>query len=215
MNDRKQREARLRNRESGSWGTVSTWYFHCVELVFRESEKTVAAAQPSRWVYAGLPVLISGVEAFLIEHQQMLNDSSGIQTLAGVDPIREVLKLYPLPDDLRRDLDALIEIRNLIVHPAQVPFGKAEWPDSLQRLRERKVLDGNIPQSGTHALALLENHRLFAWAVERCAETLDVVADSDPERSLMFRGSAGNLWRVLKPAAGSHGNEPIASFSFP
>jgi hypothetical protein len=201
MNDRKQREARLRNRQSGSWGTVSTWYFHCVELVFRESAKTAAAAQPSRWVYAGLPVLMVGVEAFLIEHQNLLKDSSGIQTLAGVDSVRDVLKLYPLSDELRRDLDALIEVRNLIVHPAQVPFGKAEWPDSLQRLRERKVLDGNIPQSGTHALALLENHRLFAWAVERCAELLDVVADSDPERSWMFHQHAKNLWRVLQTPA--------------
>jgi hypothetical protein len=201
MSERQQREERLRNRKSGSWGTVSAGYFHCVELVFRESEKTAAAAKPSRWVYAGLPVLIAGVEAFLVEHQHLLKDSSGVQTLAGIEPLGKVLKLYPLPDDLRRDLDALIEIRNLILHPSQVPFGKAEWPDSLKRLRDRKVLDGNIPQSGTHALALLETHLLFAWAVETCAEVLDVIADSDPERSGLFRGSAGNLWRVLNPAA--------------
>jgi hypothetical protein len=200
MSERKQREARLRNRQSGSWGTTSTMYFHAVELVFRESAKAVAddPTKSSRWVYAGLPVLMAGVEAFLIEHQHLLKDSSSIQTLAGVSSVREVLKLYPLTDELRQDLEALIEIRNQIVHPSPVPFGRPEWPESLQRLRDRKVLDGNTPQSGTYALALLASHRVFEWAVERCAEALDVVADSDAERSWMFHHSAENLWRVLK-----------------
>ena len=198
MNEQKQRKERLRNRRGGSWGTASTMYFHAVELVFRESAKAVAddPTKTSRWVYAGVPVLMAGVEAFLIEHQHLLKDSSSIQTLAGVDPIRDVLRLYPLTDELRLDLEALVEIRNQIVHPSSVPFGK---PESLQRLRDRKVLDGNTPpQSGMHALALLASHPVFEWAVERCAEALDVVADSDPERSWIFHQSAKNLWRVLE-----------------
>ncbi len=200
MSERGQRETRLRNRESGSWGTTSTMYFHAVELVFRESAKAVAddPARPSRWVYAGLPVLMAGIEAFLIEHQNLLKDSSGVKKLAGVDPLGHVLKLYSLPDELRQDLDALIEVRNQIVHPSPVPFGKPEWPESLQRLRHRKVLDGSMPQSGTHALSLLASHPLFEWAVVRCAEALDLVADSDPERSWLFHQHAKNLWRVLQ-----------------
>lgn len=200
MSERKQREERLRNRQGGGWGTASTMYFHAVELVFRESAKAIAddPTKTSRWVYAGLPVLMAGVEAFLIEHQHLLKDSSSIQTLAGVDPVRDVLKLYPLTDELRQDLEALIEIRNQIVHPSSVPFGKPEWPEFLQRLRDRKVLDGNTPQSGMHALALLASHRVFEWAVEQCAEALDVVAGSDPERSWLFHGQAQNLWRVLE-----------------
>jgi hypothetical protein len=79
-----------------------------------------------------------------------------------------------------------------------VPFGKPAWPESLQRLRERKVLDGNTPQSGTDVLDLLASHRMFEWAIQRCAEALDVIADSDPERSWMFHQLAANLWRVLK-----------------
>ncbi len=38
------------------------------------------------------------------------------------------------------------------IHPS-VPFGKSEWPNSLQRLRDRKVLDGTTPQSGADVLA--------------------------------------------------------------
>jgi len=132
------------------------------------------------------------------DFHDVLRDSSSIQTLAGVNSVREVLKLYPLTDERRQDLEALIEIRNQIVHPSPVPFGRPEWPESLQRLRDRKVLDGNTPQSGTYALALLASHGVFEWAVERCAEALDVVADSDAERSWMFHQSAENLWRVLK-----------------
>ena len=214
LREKDKRVSRLKDRQSGSWGTASAWYFHSVELVFRESRKTVAESPDatSRWVYAGLPVLIAGVEAFLIEHQHMLRDNSLDKYIAGVNDVRKVLTLYPLPEELRLDMDALVEVRNQIAHPSHVPFGAAEWPDSIKWLRDRKVLDGNMPQSGTEALALLASHKLFAWAVERCAETLDVVASSDPERSGLFRGSAGNLWRVLKPAAGSHGDEPIANF---
>ncbi len=201
MSERKQREERLRNRQGGGWGTASTMYFHAVELVFLESAKAAAddPTKTSRWVYAGLPVLLAGVEAFLIEHQNLLKDSSSIQTLAGVEPMRDVLKLYPLTDELRQDLEALIEIRNQIVHPSSVPFAKPEWPESLRRLRDRKVLDGHMPpQSGMHALALLASHRVFDWAVERCAEALDVIAASDPQRSWLFYGQARNLWRVLE-----------------
>ena len=198
LSEKGKRASRLKDRQSGSWGTVSAWYFHSVELVFRESHKTAVESPDgrSRWVYAGLPVLFAGVEAFLIEHQHMMRDNVGDKVIAGVTDIRAVLAHYPLPDELRLDMVALVEVRNQIVHPSQVPFGAAEWPDSIRRLRDRKVLDGKMPQSGTEALALLAKHKLFEWAVERCAETLDIVADSD-QRSLIFRGSARNLWRVL------------------
>jgi hypothetical protein len=91
----------------------------------------------------------------------------------------------------------LIEIRNQIVHPSPVPFGKLGWPESLQRLRERKVLGGNAPQSGTDVLDLLASHRMFEWAIRRCAEALDVIAGSDADRSWMFHRLAENLWRVV------------------
>ena len=200
MSEKKQRQERLRNRESGSWGTASATYFHSVQNVFHESEKAAAdsPAGSSPWVYVGLPVLMAGFEAFLIEHQRLLKGKSSFKKLAGVDGLREVLNQYQLPDELRLDIEALVEVRNQIIHPAQVPFGKPEWPKSLQRLRDRGVLDGNMPQSGTDALDLLAKHRLLEWAAARCAEALDVVADSDPERAWMFHESAGNLWRVIE-----------------
>jgi hypothetical protein len=203
MSERKKRTARLRNRQPGSWGTISTMYFDIVDKVFRESASAAGEdqTQPSRWVYAGLPMLIAGFEGFLIEHQHLLKENRELQTFAGIHDLSKVLKLYPLPDDLRRDMEALIELRNQILHPSPVPFGEPGWPDSLERLRLHKVLDGNTPQSGADVLALLANHRVFIWAVEKCAETLDVVTASDADRSWMFRQLAGNLWRVLKRPA--------------
>jgi hypothetical protein len=197
MSERKQREARLRKPKQGSWGTTSATYFHSVHDVFRESQKAAAASptKSSRWVYVALPVLMAGLEAFLIEHQRLLSNSTR-KKLAGVDGVREVLMQYQLPDELRLDIEALVEVRNQIIHPAPVPFGKPEWPKSLQRLRDRKVLDGPTPQSGTDVLALLASHRLLEWAVERCAEALEMVADFDPERAWMFQESARNLGRV-------------------
>jgi hypothetical protein len=198
MGEKKQRVARLLDRKAGSWGTTSAMYFDILRGVFCESKKAIAGdlKRPSRWVYAGMPLLIAGLEAFLIEHQHMLRDNSGVRTIAGVYPLPEVLKLYPLPNDLRLDLEALIEIRNLILHPSPLPSGGPRWPDSLKRLRERKVLDGNIPQSGTDELSLLASHRLFEWAVVTSAQTLDVVITSD-DRADFFRGLVRNLWQVL------------------
>src|SRR6266478_9419300 len=102
MNETKQRKDRISNRQNGGWGTTSAMYFRTVQQVFEMSEKASEGdpARRSTLVYAGLPVLISGVEAFLIEHQHMLKDSSGIAALAGVDALKNVLKLYPLGNEL-------------------------------------------------------------------------------------------------------------------
>lgn len=204
MNERKQREDRIRNPQNGGWGTTSATYFYVVRQLFEQSETSSRAdvANRSVWVYAGLPVLLAGFESFLIEHQHLLTDSSGLTVLAGVDPVKEVLRLYPLPDELQGDIAALIAIRNQIVHPSPLPFGKPEWPVSLKRLHDLKVIDGNVPESGSNALALLCSHKVFEWAVERCAQTLDIVADSDPDRERMFHEIAAYLWEVLdNPAA--------------
>jgi hypothetical protein len=204
MNERKQREDRIRNRRNGGWGTTSSTYFYTVHQVFEQSEKASQSDPEKRsvWVYAGLPVLLAGVEAYLIQHQHLLKDSSGMKVLAGVDQLKEVVKLYPLSAELQADIEALIEIRNQIVHPSPLPFGQPEWPASLKRLHELKVIEGNTPESGANALAMLGTHRVFEWAVERCAQALDLVADSDPDRAWMFHRHAEYLWQVLKkPAA--------------
>jgi hypothetical protein len=139
-----------------------------------------------RWV-AGLPILMVGLEAFLIEHQHLVKSNSCDWVIAGVHPIGEVLKLYPLSDEQRGDMNALIDIRNQIVHPSQVAFGKAEWPASLQWLRERKVLDGKTPQSGGDVMALLASHKLFERAVERCIDVLSVIAEPPSTRCQRHR----------------------------
>jgi hypothetical protein len=205
MNEMKQRKDRISNPQNGGWGTTSTTYFYVVSQVFTESEKASSGdpERRSQWVYAGLPVLLAGVEAFLIAHQHLLKDSSGIAALAGVVPLKNVLKHYPLGDVLQTDMEALIEIRNQIVHPSPLPFGTAEWPASLKRLHDLQVVDGNTPQSGADALMLLGSHRVLEWAVEKCAQALVAVADSDPERAWMFHRHADYLWQILhKPAAG-------------
>lgn len=199
MNERKQREDRIRNRRNGGWGTTSSTYFYVVHQVFGESDKASHRdpEQRSVWVYAGIPVLLAGVESYLIQHQHLLKDSSGMKVLAGVDPLKEVLTFYALPAELQTDMEVLIEIRNQIVHPSPLPFGQPEWPASLKRLHDLKLIEGNTPESGTDALAMLGSHRVFEWAVERCAQALDLVADSDPDRASMFHRHAEYLWQVL------------------
>jgi len=80
----------------------------------------------------------------LWEHWEQESQGS---SACGVESVKEVPNLYSLPDELRRDLKALIEFGNQIVHPSPLPFGRPSWPAPLQRLRDQKVIDGNTPQA--------------------------------------------------------------------
>lgn len=184
---RKEREDRLRNQYSGSWGSSSAWYFRLGGEIFKCSAKDSSHVG---WVYAGLPILLAGMEAFLIEHQQILRLDPLVKPVAGIDPLIEVLNAYPIPAQLRHEVEIAIEVRNEILHPSPKPFSTC--PGFIAELQSAGVLDTRQVDSGTSLLALIGSHRFFQWAALRCQKVVQCVVESD-DRKPMYAGLAANL----------------------
>jgi hypothetical protein len=195
---RKDREARLREDHPGRWSSMSDEYFQIVGILFQHSSQIAAeGARRSLWVYAGLPLLIAGLEAFLVERQHLFKFAPRLQPVAGIDPLVDVVKSYNVSETLVVAIADLVEVRNEIMHPATLPFDRGKYPDYVNRLLELQLLDCYRVQSGAEILKLLASHRLFEWAVGRCCELLDAVARSDPQRSHTFSQLADNLREVI------------------
>ena len=190
---RKERTERLlHEHQTGSWSTMSTEYFQLVGILFQRSSQ-IGAGERSLWVYAGLPLLVAGIEAFLIEHQRLFTSTRRSGPLAGIEPLMDVVKSYNLPIPLVQAIADLVEVRHEIIHPATPPFNPENYPEYVKRLQEMQLLDSHTAQSGAEVLSLLASHRLFEWGIDKCGELLHAVAASDPERSRMFAGLADNL----------------------
>jgi hypothetical protein len=176
---------------------MSAEYFHLVGILFQHSSQIHAeGAKRSLWVYAGLPLLLAGLEAFLIEHQHLSKLAPRDPPIAGIDPLLDVVKSYSAPDALVLSIADLVEVRHEIMHPATLPFARGKCPDYVNRL-QLQLLDSYKPQSGAEILKLLASHRLFEWAIEKCCELLYAVAHSDPERTWMFGRLADNLREAI------------------
>lgn len=188
---------------------MSAEYFQLVGIIFQRSSQIDAeGAKRSLWVYAGLPLLLAGLEAFLIEHQHLSKLAPREPPIAGVDPLLEVVKSYSAPDALVLAIADLVEVRHEIVHPATLPFAHGKCPDYVNRLQELQLLDSRKPQSGAEILKQLASHRLFEWAIEKCCELLYAVAHSDPDRAWMFGRLADNLREAI-------GITPLDPLRFP
>ena len=195
---RKDRQARLREDHPGNWSSMSNEYFQIVSILFQRSSQIAAeGAKRSLWVYAGLPLLLAGLEAFLVEHQHLFKLAPPPQPVAGIDPLMDVVKSYKVPDTLVAAIADLVEVRHEIMHPVTLPFERGKCPDYVKRLLELQLLDSYRVQSGADILKLLASHRLFEWAIGRCCELLDAIALSDPPRARIFGGLADNLREVI------------------
>lgn len=213
---RRQRRDRVTNPQSGAFATVSADYFHLVGELYRLSKNAAASSSDCvPWIYAGLPILLSGVEAYLIEHQHLLR-SPAAEKRAGFDGLKAVLGEYKLSETLSDDVCTLIEIRNEIVHPIALPLREQNW-ECLGRLYKLGLLRDigsetapcgenpsppvhhcpEPPRSGYEMLSRISSHKLFEWSIGRICDLLVAIAKSDPQREWIFQGLASNLSRVL------------------
>ena len=113
---------------------MSTEYFQLVGILFQRSSQ-IGAGERSLWVYAGLPLLVAGIEAFLIEHQRLFTSTRRSGPLAGIEPLMDVVKSYNLPIPLVQAIADLVEVRHEIIHPATPPFNCST---ATRRKAERK-----------------------------------------------------------------------------
>ena len=188
----KDREQRLTQWRSGSWGTVSQDLLHLVAKLFRLSKAEAESSEDrnsSRFVYAGIPLLVSALRSFIIEYESI---GSLIPPPAELnDPLVKLLAdRYGAGAGLLADLEYLSEIRNEILHPVPLPSGTPDnWPEYLRRLKEKGLLTSSGCADADYImLGQIASHRLFDWAVEVTRRSYEAVVEHDPSRGAHFQG---------------------------
>jgi hypothetical protein len=199
---RKEREARitnppdLRSVSGGFSATTSAWYYVLVGQLYSRSK--AAGCGGNYWPLAGIPMLLAGVEASVIEHQHLLRAPTESK-LAGAKPLLDVLKTYALPAELLQHIEDLIEIRNEIIHPIS---RSTHCPEYIERLQKLGVLESGPVDSGATILGKMLNPEVFKTAIEWCSQVLHHIAKSDPAREWITERMAGNLYRILDVGQG-------------
>jgi hypothetical protein len=189
---RKDRTARLTQRNSGAWGTTSQNLLMVTSRLFHLSAADTSSALDknySSYVYAGLPLLLSAIQSFIIEYEGMLNLHPLPEMLSAPNGLALLLESkYGISGDLLDDFRILSEIRNEIIHPIPLPAGTPDnWPDYLRRVKQKGLLSstGN-PLADYLMFSQMASHALFKWAVETTEKVYSVIVNSDTAKTPMF-----------------------------
>ena len=171
-------------------------------LSWREAKKS-ANGNWSGYAYAGIPLLISSIHAFIVEYENMLRPKSDLQGNIDLNAILE--KKYGVSGSLLEDFKDLYEIRNELTHPAHLPPGTPDnWPEYLRRIKDLGLLNTTGRPDGDYdLLAQVASHRLFRWAMEVTKRVFQAIVQSDPQRAPQFQGLLSNLEALWFPTSDS------------
>lgn len=200
---KKSRDDRLLHLHGGQWGTFSADLVYLVGCLYRLSFEEAKShdGNYSKFPYAGIPLLPSALQSFVIEYESLLNIAASrpmLEPLAfhGQRGLLEMLrKRYKVDGELLKEAEDLIEVRNEIVHPIPVPAGTAgNCPAYLQHLKSRGLLESTGKQTADFGFfAQLASHRLFAWACRVTRDLFKEVAESDGNKAQWFAGHVENF----------------------
>lgn len=185
------RFGRITSRKSGAWASTSQDLLWVTAKLFRlssDESRRQADKNNSRFVYAGIPLLLAAVWSFAIEYEGMLNLGSMPPELAGNSLADLMRTRYAVSGDLLRNLQDLIEIRNEILHPVPLPTGTQDnWPDYLRHVKQKGLLNtsGDV-QSDYVMLGQIASHTLFRWAVDVTKRLYDAIVFSNAAKAPMF-----------------------------
>jgi hypothetical protein len=125
------RQDRLTDRNPGQWATSSQDYLLVVSKLYALSWREAKRSANGNWsgyAYAGIPLLISSIHAFIVEYENMFRPKSGLHNIVALPTILE--QRYGVTGSLLEDFKDLYEIRNELMHPAHLPPGTADnWPE--------------------------------------------------------------------------------------
>ncbi|HXA78703.1 MAG TPA: hypothetical protein VNV41_16330 [Candidatus Acidoferrales bacterium] len=192
ISGRSDRSGRITQRRSGSWGSTSQDMLTVVARLFRLSNAE-AKSQPdknhSRYVYAGIPLLLAAVQSFAVEYEGMLSLEPLPIELSADSLARLMETRYGVSGSILEDLRDLIEIRNEIIHPVPLPAGTADnWPEYLRRIKQKGLLSSTgRPDSDYIMLGQIASHRLFKWAIAVTKNLYAVIIASDSAKVRMFQ----------------------------
>jgi hypothetical protein len=131
-------------------------------------------------------MLLAALRTFVVEYERRPGQTAEPSDING----SLFASRYAIDGALRDDLDALIELRNEIIHPAHVQTGSGDnWPVYLSDFKQKGLLNSTgDPQADYSLLSQIASHRLFAWAIRVTRSVYEKVVMSDPERESLFKG---------------------------
>jgi hypothetical protein len=180
---RREREERILEPKGGWAGTSSTDLFFLAEKLYGQakSEAESLDGNTSSYVWAALPILLSGLSATLVEQEAMLanqRQEERVQVLIDTAYLPEQFnRLYRVSGELIEDLKILVELRNEIIHPAHMATGTPDnWPETLRAFKQRGLLSSTgDPTSDYLMLEQMKSLRLLEWAFEVVGRLRSVV----------------------------------------
>jgi hypothetical protein len=199
---RNDRLSRVTEHRSGAWGTVSQDLLHLAAKLFRLSKdesNSQLDKNTSRFVYAGIPLLLAAVHSFAVEYEGILN-LEPLPAELSTDPLAKLMETrYGLSGRPLEDLRDLIEIRNEIIHPHPMPTGTPDnWPDYLRHIKQKEFLSSTgDPKTDYIMLAQIASHRLFGWAVEVTKGLYGAIVNSNPTKAQLFQNFLDKNFKTL------------------
>jgi hypothetical protein len=141
---RTDRNGRLLENRSGTWGSSSADFMRIVRLLFAQS-KTHAAqidGNCSPYTMAGIPMLLSSLRCLVVEYASYPpTDSAMLGALTEANDFAKILERNCVDEPLRSEALLLQELRNEIIHPAHRPCGTQDnWADYLRTLKKNSLL---------------------------------------------------------------------------
>lgn len=210
------RQDRLTNRKPGQWATSSQDFLFVASKIYalswREAKKS-ANGNWSGYAYAGIPLLVSSIHAFIVEYENMLRPNSGVQRIDALDAILE--QRYHVTGPLLEDFKDLIELRNELAHPVHLPPGTPDnWPQYLRRIKDLGLLNTTGRSDGDYdLLGQIASHRLFRWAMEVGKRVFQAIVGSDPQRAPQFQHLLSNLEAPWFPTSDDEGMSVLLSLA--
>lgn len=144
----------------------------------------------SIYTLAGIPMLLSALRCLLIElNSGMLSQKEVVspkKLAESTNDIHLIIRSYNLPEDLKISLRYLSELGNEIIHPTHKPTGtKNNTPSYLKIIREKGLLQSTGGSSDYIWISQLQSHKLFEWAFEQIASTVDLLLSQHEVRDYM------------------------------
>jgi hypothetical protein len=180
---RESRRTRTLGGHGGSWASSSQDFARLANLLFDASAQYAKETDGNCSIYAlaGIPPLFSALRCLLIElNAGLFGDEvreSILEELASTsNDIHVMVRLYPIPGELRRNLEILVQLRHEIVHPAHRPGPEPNnTPEYMSSLREAGLLQSTGKETDYTWISQLQSHRLFRWAFEVIRDTVVVL----------------------------------------
>lgn len=189
------RDERLRTPKSGAWGTHHSHMIWLTRQLYghSRSEASSTGGNATLYPFAGIPLLVSALQSFIIEYESILpSDSTCLEPLmrGGLGGLIQLLETrYAVQGKLLDEARNLLEVRNEMVHPVPLPTGTGDnWPTYLRKLKEDGLAESTGESPDYNFMAQLGSHRLFAWACRVTHDLFQQVVYSNREKSAIFQG---------------------------